>query len=893
MKKVLKIVGISFLIIVLLLVASPFIFQNKIKGMVKTFINQNVNAKVDFADVSLSFISSFPKANLTIDNLTVTNFTPFEGEQLVNSKSIELDFSIKELFKDTNSEPIKVDAIYIDEALITLKTNTQGVANWDIAKPKENDSSPTTESEPFVFQLDNYKLSNSAFTYIDEKEKLAVYITDFNHEGNGTFSETVSELDTQTHANVTFKMGDTEYLTNNSIDLDAVLGLDLKQNKYTFKENVLTVNQLPLEFDGFVQLLDNGQKIDLTFKNTGSTFKDFLAVIPKAYSKDLENVNTTGNFNILGMVKGDVTETTIPTLDINIISNNASFKYNDLPKGVKDIVINTSIKNTTGKAQDTYVDLQTLNFKIDKDVFKSSAKVTNLTGNTTVNANIDGVLNLANLSKAYPVELDNELTGVLKAKLNTSFDMNAIETNAYQRIKNNGTVSIEDFKFSSEDIVNPLHISKANVSFNPGTIRLEQFNATTGKTDLNATGTINNLLGFLLSDKNLEGNFNVKSNAFAVSDFMVEGDNASEKSNNQGTEKETLKIPAFLDATINADAKTVYYDNLILNDVKGQLVVKDEKAQLNNVTSSVFNGKLTMDGLVDTKSDTPTFNMDLSTEDFDISQSFKDLDLLQQLAPIAKLLQGKLNSTITLNGKLGNDFTPDLSTISGNALAELLTTEFKPKNEKVVSLLESKLSFLDLSKLDLKDVVAKLTFDNGKVSVKPIDLAYNDIKIQLGGTHNLQNQMDYQAVLQVPAKYLGSDINRLIGQINDPKVNNITIPVTANITGSLLEPAVKTDLSSGVTNLTKQLVEIQKQKLIGQGTEQLNDLLGGVLGGNNSGNSSDSTQTSSGNPVKDILGGVLGGNNNTPKDSTKPKSNPVKDVLGGLFGKKKKKDTVN
>ena len=63
MKKVLKIVGISFLIIVLLLVASPFVFQNKIKGMVKTFINQNVNAKVDFSDVSLSFISSFPKAD--------------------------------------------------------------------------------------------------------------------------------------------------------------------------------------------------------------------------------------------------------------------------------------------------------------------------------------------------------------------------------------------------------------------------------------------------------------------------------------------------------------------------------------------------------------------------------------------------------------------------------------------------------------------------------------------------------------------------------------------------------------------------------------------------------------------------------------------------------------
>jgi len=51
-----------------------------------------------------------------------------------------------------------------------------------------------------------------------------------------------------------------------------------------------------------------------------------------------------------------------------------------------------------------------------------------------VDANIDGVLNLANLTKAYPIELKNELKGILKTKLNTHFDLNAIETNAYDRI---------------------------------------------------------------------------------------------------------------------------------------------------------------------------------------------------------------------------------------------------------------------------------------------------------------------------------------------------------------------------------------------------------------------------------------------------------------------------
>src|SRR5690606_28369002 len=127
---------------------------------------------------------------------------------------------------------------------------------------------------------------------------------------------------------------------------------------------------------------------------------------------------------------------------------------------------------------------------IDNDVFKSSATIKNLTENMLVNAQLDGVVNLANIAKVYPVELDNQLTGILKGKLNTAFDMNAIETNAYERIKSNGEISIADFVFSSEAMVNPFHISQANMAFNPGTVTLNAFNAKTGDSDISATGTI-------------------------------------------------------------------------------------------------------------------------------------------------------------------------------------------------------------------------------------------------------------------------------------------------------------------------------------------------------------------------------------------------------------------
>jgi hypothetical protein len=633
-----------------------------------------------------------------------------------------------------------------------------------------------------------------------------------------------------------------------------------------------------LEFKGYVQLLENGQEIDITFENPESSFKDFLAVIPETYSKNIATVETTGDFKVKGELKGLISEETIPTMDISITSDNASFKYPDLTKRVENISINTIIKNTTGNVDDTYLEIKTLNFKIDDDVFKSSATLKNITKNMLVNANIDGTLNLANISKAYPLQLDTPLSGILKAKLNTAFDMNAIETNAYERIKNTGSASLTDFEYSSKEMANPVQISRANITFNPETVSLNAFEAKTGKSDISVTGTIRNLIGFLMNKNDLQGNFNVNSNTFVLNDFMtVKDENATTT-----TEKEAIKIPKFLDCTLNANAKTVVYDNLNLKDVKGTLIIKDQQASIIGLTSYLFDGILAVTGDVSTKSEVPTFNMNLGADGFDIVKSFDNLDLLKALAPIAKVLQGKLNTTISLSGDLNKEFTPNLNTINGSAFAELIGSTLNSNEAKLLTSLSESLNFVDFKKLDLNDLKARLDFSNGRVNVKPFNLTYKDIGIVASGSHGFDKTMAYNAVFNVPAKYLGSDVNRLIGKINDNEVNNISIPITANITGTYTSPKVSTDLTSGVSNLTKQLIEIEKQKLLNQGSKEITNLIGGLTGIKTP-TVTDTTSTQT-NPTK--------------KDSTATKTNnaineSVKGVLGGLLKSKKKKDSIN
>lgn len=881
MKKAFKIFGITLLLIIGVAIAAPLLFKDNIVSFIKNQANKNINAKVDFSDVDISLISSFPKAKVTLENLRITNFVPFKGDTLFYAKEISLKMPLSGLTK-TVEDVININSFTIDNALVNIISNKEGVTNYDIAKKSNNSTTNEANSSNkngFAFSVAEYAITNTEINYIDQESEINLTLSDFNHSGSGDLSAAVSNLKTVTTSNISLSSGASNYLNNNSIALYADLKIDQTQSKYTFLENTLKLNQLELIFDGFVKQNETNNELDIKFNTPTADFKQFLALLPAEYSKDIENVQTNGSFTINGFAKGIMDDNTIPKFNVNVISENASFKYPDLPKSVKNINLNTTLGNTTGNADDTFLDLEKLSLQIDQDIFNAHGKIMQLTANRFVDMNLDGTLNLGKLSQAYPVQLDNELKGILKANLHTSFSQSAIDNNNYEQIKNNGNFSISEFEFASKDIVNPIYISEAIVDFTPQRVSLRKLEAKSGESDINGTGTIDNLMGFLFSDKKLTGDFNINSTLFNISDFMVDNTNETENTQKESEEGDALKIPAFLDTKISANAKKVIYDDLILENVTGDVIIKNEAVTLRNVTTQLFDGNMNINGNMSTKNETPTFDMDLGIDKFDIAKSFNGMDLLSSIAPAAKMLQGKLNTDLSLKGNLDDSFSLDLNSLTGNAIAEVLTTKISPEKASAFSKVNEQLSFIDLNKLDLKDLKTALKFENGKVAIKPFDVQYEDIKVQIAGSHSFENNLGYTATFDVPAKYFGNEVGGLLSKLSDEEVKNVKVPVIANIGGTITSPQVSTDLKQSVTNLTKQLVQIQKNKLLGQGTEAATDALGDVIGDD------------AGGVVGDVLGGILGGNNNsneTPKDSTTT-SDPIKDVLGGLFGKKKKK----
>ena len=889
MKKVLKIIGIIIAILIIAIIATPFLFKGTIQDKILYQVNQHVNAKVDIDNVDLSFFRSFPKASVVIDEFSVINYAPFEGDTLAYVKKLALDMSINELFKSA-SEGISLQKIIIDEAYIAIKTDSLGNANFDITKPSEE--TVTTEEpeneeqgEALSFALEHYEINNSTIVFIDEQTKMSLLMSDFNHMGDGIIGDKIT-LDTNTSTEASFVFDGTQYLNKNKLSLDADIELDLENQRYTFKENTFQINRLPLEFTGFVQLADAYTDVDLSFKTPTSDFKNFLAIIPEVYTKDLSGVDTNGDFSINGTVKGKSDDDHIPTMDISILAHDAYFKYPDLPKAVANINIDTKIMNETGILDDTYVKLNNLTFKIDQDTFAAKGSLLNVTKNMIVDMAMNGTLNLGNLNQAYPVELEEDLNGILTANMQTHFDMESLDKEQYQNVKSSGNASMTNFKYTSAELPNEISIEKANVSFTPEVITLDEINMATGRSDLSAKGNIQNIMGFLFSDQDLKGDFDVNSKVFAVDDFMVSGEEDTEEKatdseeiatkENIPTEDEVMKIPSFLDANLDFNADTVYYDNLELKNAKGTVQIQDETAYLKNVTASIFNGTIGFDGNVSTKPETPTFDVKMGLKEINIAQSFAGLDMIKSLAPVAQALTGTLTTDMNLNGNLDDSLLPILTSLKGNALAEILNAKVSTTNSPMLTSLDSKLDFVDLDRLNLNDIKTNLSFDDGKINVKPFIFKVNDIKITAGGSHSFDQNMDYGLTLDVPAKYLGGEVNSLLAKLDSKSASETTVGIPVGLAGTFTNPKVSLNTGDAIKNLTQQLVAQQKEKIkeevktkvkdevTNQGKKVLTDLLGGSSNESSTSDKTSTTKEDLKSTAKNILGGFL----SKKKDST-------------------------
>ncbi len=807
-RKIAKITLIVLLVLIGVAFAAPFVFKGKITALVKNEINNNLNAKVDFGDVDISFFRHFPRVALALDNLQVTGLNEFAADTLFAAKRIDAAVNVMSIVQGGE---YKIYSITANEPRIHAIVTKEGKANWDIVKPDTTTLTTTETATPFKMNLQSYRINNAWIKYDDAASNMSTEISGLNHEGSGDFTADLFTLTTKTTADaVSFSYGNVPYLSKTKASIDADIQVDNKTNKYTFTAGKVALNELKLNTEGFFQLVnDSVYNMDIKYDAPSTDFKNILSLIPVIYQKDFASVKTSGKAIFNGFVKGMYSSSQLPAYKLNLNVKDGFFQYPDLPKPVKNINFAVTVDNPDGITDHTVVNIPQAHIEMDNDPFDFRLLVKTPVSDMFVDAAAKGKLDLSKVAQLVKLEAGTKLSGLLNADVNVNGYMSAIEKKQYEKFNAAGTVNLSNFFYASKDYPDGVKLNTLSASFNPRNVTLSDLQGQYLKTNFTANGTIDNLLPYALQNQSLTGVLNVKADQVNLDTWMGTSTDTATK----GTAAAApFAVPANLNFTVNAGVDKVHYDKIDLQQLSGSLILQDETVKMENIAANLLDGSMKLNGSYSTKTDKkkPDISLSYDVKGFDVEKTFTAFNTVQKLMPIGKFLSGKLSSQLTFTGKLGDNMMPDLASLTGNGnllLIEGFLKKFAPV-EKLATLLNVK----ELESFSLKDIKNYIEFANGKVMVKPFKLKVKDIDMEVGGMHGFDQSLDYLINMKVPRALMGDKgnayVNNLITQVNNKgvplKVGDV-INLKVNMGGTITSPVLKTDLKQSASSLAEDL----------------------------------------------------------------------------------------
>lgn len=823
MKIVLKILGGIVVLIIAAIILVPMIFKDDLVKLVKQEANAAVNAEIEFGDFNLSLIKSFPNFFFTVEDVKVIGVGEFEGTDLASIG--ELDFTI-DLMSIINGEEIQVKQIIIDNANIHAKVLENGKANWDIAKESKEtevveEIQEAEEVSKFKLGLESIEISEANIVYDDLSMPVYLAIQDLNLSIASEITESTTDLQVKGGINaIDLNYENIQYINKAKVLMNLAMLLDLDAFKFTFKENEIKINELPMGLDGWLAMPEDPIEMDLTFFAKKTEFREILSMVPAEFAKELEGIETDGKFALNGYAKGTYIDSTYPAFGLDLMVENARFQYPDLPNSMEDIQIKTNIESIDGNLDNTIIDVSKFHFSIADNPFDLSFYLKNPMSDPFMKAAANGTINFDHISELVPLEKNDKLGGIVKANISMEGRVSTLENEQYEDFIAKGQFAMNNFIYTSDSLDFPVEIPLAEVIVSPKSFQLKTLSMLLGKSDVNMGGSLENFIPYALDDgQTLKGNLSIQSNLLDINELMgyEETDSSEEELESQSdtvnTEEpmETLLLPKYIYFTTTASIGKMIYEDMQIDNIKGKIALKDEKLSLENAYMDFLQGAMTMTGFYEsTDSLFPSYDFAMDIKSFDVTETMVTFNSIEKLAPIAKNTKGKYSAKMKILGTLDKNMEPLYESIFGDgkiSTENILVEDYKPLKK-----IAKAIKYDKLNPLTLNDVDVNFKITEGKVYVEPFTNKIGDSKVTIAGSNSFDQMIDYTFSFEIPRSEFGGEANDAIdGLLSQVAAKGInvdqleTINVDVKLVGPASDPKVTTDFKEAKSKATDSL----------------------------------------------------------------------------------------
>ena len=785
MKKFLKIVAIVAVVFIAVALVVPLALKSKVGDIVKKEASELLTAEVDFRSLDLSLLRHFPHASVELEGLTVVCAAPFEGDTLASVGRISVVVDLMSLFGDSGYEVTK---LLVDKAHLHARKLADGSVNWDVMKPSD-------EPSAFRLRMRDVRLSEAVVRYEDDSTGMRAGVDPLDLRLSGDLSGERSDLDLRLEAHrLSYAAGGVALLRDADLTADVTLDADLKNKRFTFSDNRLSLNAIALSLDGWVALADDRTEMDVRVNSSKVEFRDVLSLVPAFYTRDFENLTASGQLTLDAWAKGVLAGDRLPAFETTLAVRDGSFKYASLPKAVTGITIDARAANPGGTADATTVDVPTFALTMAGNALRGSFSAATPMSDLRFKAAAAGKVDLGAVKEVYPLGDSIALAGVVTADMQASGRMSDIERERYEAIAASGRLTVEGVTAALAGLPE-VKVRRAAMSVSPAALTLSELGVTVGRSDIEASGTLSNYIGYLLRDQTLRGRLDVRSSLLDLNELLGDASEASADTGAAAAPADTaamraVVVPQNLDLALGASLKKILFQKMVLDDFTGSLTVAKGTVSMNRLAMNAFGGRMSASGSYSTAADAqrPALKLKAEIADASFSTTFDQLDVVRRMVPLFEKTGGDYSMSLDLATRLTQTMDPDYATLQADGA--IRSKNIRVQNIAVFDQLAAALKNDALRRIEAKDVDIRFTIRDGRIATQPFDLSVGGIWLNLSGSTGLDQTIDYTARVTLPEGSAGG----------------ILTAVDVGIGGSFSSPKITLDVKNAVKDAVSNAI---------------------------------------------------------------------------------------
>ncbi len=583
-KKFLKILVFTVIGLLLALILLPYVYGDEIKDGLKDAINNEINAEVDFDDIGVSFLKSFPDVQVRLDGFTIEGKDTFKDVMLAEIETIDIDLSLTSVIK--KSEPYQIRSFTAHQPHINLWVTKDNQANYLITKPSETTSSYNGE-------IEKYEVIDGVVTYRNDVSSMSMSIGNLNHTGKGNFTQDEFDLITDTKLeDLTLKVDGINYLKGASASANGTLLMDLLNEKYTLGKNKMRLNGLDFELNGYFQFKGEDLYQELSLNADQCDFGKLFSLVPGAYTADYKDAEIYGEGNITADVKGiyDAVTGRYPAFHLDLNTKDGRIKYPLLPNSIGVKSFDMRINHAGNDLSRVDITIPAYDVRLGSDRIHGNMDVIWSENNADIDGKMTGNMNLESWKDFLPLEKTTSLQGKLDIDAIIKSDLKTIQSEQYEDVVFSGNASVENLDVEMEGSPR-IKVERLNLTADPEKLLFKGEKMYYGASDFDLEGSIYKPLEYI-TDNKVEGLISFKGNRLQASDFLVTDTTATTAPSTP------VDLPA-LDLTIDGEVQELIYDRWTLKNLRSNAQVKDGSVVLEKLTGHIEGDAFALSGKID------------------------------------------------------------------------------------------------------------------------------------------------------------------------------------------------------------------------------------------------------------------------------------------------------